>query len=228
MGHHLSDFPGTHLRMSNVRPHDTWIQDEVFTYNGQQVVRKAGEKLHPALGAPFRRLRDEAPEFWVSLKAAGTRLCQQPAGFEDTIISCWKVQAQAELYPCSVAVRDIFNAPLSEDARDMMRLHQQIPSWVRGKMTATIRVTDRHIAAKMKAVRRQVHSELRRELIALAELEECRAVFKCGPYEVLRTLLSTVNTMREERIEQDLILSHEGQCLARLEAQTQRGALHQV
>ncbi len=199
-------FPGCHLRMSNVSDSDTWLQDEVFTYNGQQVVRKAGEKLHPSLGAPFRRLRDEAPEFWAELKAAGIRLYQQPAGFEDTVISCWKVQAQAEVYPCSVAVRDMFNAPLSEDCRDMMRLHQQIPSWVRGKMTAAIQCTDTHIAARMKAQCRHEHAKLRRELIRLAELEDCRAVFRCGPYEVLRTLLATVGAMREICITEETIL----------------------
>ena len=48
--------------------------------------------------------------------------------------------------------------------------------------------------------------KLKRELIKLAELEDTRAVFKCGVYETLRLLADSVDQLQKEMDENETLL----------------------
>ena len=52
----------------------------------------------------------------------------------------------------------------------------------------------------------QKHIKLRTELQKLAELQQTRAVFKCGTYEIMRTLYEVISECREEFRQDDRLL----------------------
>ncbi len=82
----------------------------------------------------------------------------------------------------------------------MMGSIQQFAAWVLGKITAIVQVTDTDVSFRMKAKSRSAHETLRRELMKLAGAEDCMAIFRCGSYEVLRTLVESIEALRDEMI----------------------------
>ena len=80
----------------------------------------------------------------------------------------------------------------------MMSLCQQIPAWIRGKVTPVIQLADTHVIKPVKTKTAQKHIKLRKELQRLAEAEKTRAVYKCGFYEIMRTLYDVISECRED------------------------------
>ena len=165
--------------------------------------------MPPGLGQCFKKLYegDGGPEFFDQLKAAGIECYQQPAGFEDTIITGWKLELQGRKYVCSIGLRDLFGGALSADSREHMSLIGQVPAWVMGKMTAAVQVTDTDVAMRLKARSREAHDKMRLELLKLAEAEGTRAVFKMTVYEVLRVLLESIESLRVTFFEENTLLA---------------------
>ena len=131
----------------------------------------------------------EAPEFWALLEQTDMQFYQQPSGFDDNIICCWKVEHQASQAPCSLRVVDSFAGGLSTEVRKTAGLLNQIITEIEAKMTAAVQVTDTDEAFRLKSAQRRQEKVLRKELMRLAELEDTRAVFKCGVYEVLKLVV---------------------------------------
>jgi len=125
------------------------------------------------------------------------RFFQQPAGFEDSVLSGWIVEEQHEAYGLTIALRDLFGGGLSESTRNKMSLCQQLAAFIRGKITSIIQLADTHVIQPFKACTTEQHAQLRKELMRLAEVEGTRAVFRCGTYEMMRTLLEVVDKMKE-------------------------------
>eukprot|EP00959_Pyramimonas_sp_CCMP1952_P279264 5838707-Pyramimonas_sp.AAC.1 len=146
--------------------------------------------------------RSENKELFRRLRELGVEIYQQPAGFEDSVITVWKIQHQAKAAACSIGLRDMFAGALSESAINASAAFGQLPVFIRGKMTAAVQVTDTDVAFRLKAKVRRRQMELRKELQRLAEVESTRAVFKCGNYEVLRTVASAIEDLRSD-FEQD-------------------------
>eukprot|EP00959_Pyramimonas_sp_CCMP1952_P159873 3343850-Pyramimonas_sp.AAC.1 len=133
-------------------------------------------------------VRSENKELFQRLADLDVEIYQQPAGFEDSVITCWKLEKQSQAASCSIGLRDMFAGALSDSALNCAAALGQLPVFIRGKMTAAVQVTDTDVAFRLKAKVRQRQKELRKELQRLAESEGTRATFKCGTYEVLRTL----------------------------------------
>ena len=182
---------GTHLCLRYIdKKTRTWNKTHSYEYQGKQVLRKKGDSVGQ-LGKGLLDLYNEHPQFFDQLDEAGIQIYQQPAAFEDSIITCWKVEFQGVLYPVSIALRDLFGGALTAEAREAMSAVGQITSWIMGKMTASLQVTDTDVAMRMKAMTRAAHDRLRLELIKLAAAEDTRQIFRCGTYEILRILLET-------------------------------------
>ena len=63
------------------------------------MVRLAGTPLQPAnLGAAILDFREDFPEKWAQMIELRIRFYQQPAGFEDAVISMWRVEEQHHPY----------------------------------------------------------------------------------------------------------------------------------
>ena len=69
---------------------------------------------------------------------------------------------------------------------------------IRGKVTSIQQVADTHVIRPMKLKTQKLHRELRKELIKLAEMEGTRAIFRCGNYEIMRTLSDVISEIKPE------------------------------
>ena len=153
--------------------------------------RAAPAPLWPCRGARGP-VRSENKELFQRLAALGVEIYQQPAGFEDSVITRWKLEKQSQAASCSIGLRDMFAGALSDSALNASAALGQLPVFIRGKMTAAVQVTDTDVAFRLKAKVRRMQQALRTQPLALAEAEGTRAIFKCGCHEVFRTLAEAV------------------------------------
>ena len=101
------------------------------------------------------------------------------------MICAWKVYHQAKSAPCSIRVVDSFGGGLGKEVRETVALLNQPICENEAKMTAALQVTDTDEACRLKSIQRKHETGLRKELMRLAELDDTRAAFKCGVYEVI-------------------------------------------
>ena len=113
---------------------------------------------------------------------------QQPAGFVDNVVFSWMSKNQAKTCVGSVEQRDLFASPLSENGKAVSFLSHQIQTFIAGKMSAALQLTDTHFGFMIKACTRRVKEDIKREMRAEAEAKGQKHPigFKCGPYEILR------------------------------------------
>ena len=90
---------------------------------------------------------------------------------------------------------DSFGGGLSREVRETAALHNQLITEIEAKMTAALQVTDTDESFRLKSYQKRREKELRKELMRVAQLEDTRAVFKCGAYEVLKLLASSLEEM---------------------------------
>ena len=90
---------------------------------------------------------------------------------------------------------DSFGGGLSREVRETAALHNQLITEIEAKMTAALQVTDTDEAFRLKSCQKRKEKELRKELMRVAQLEDTRAVFKWGTYEVLKLLASSLEEM---------------------------------
>ena len=91
-------------------------------------------------------------------------IMQQPSGFIDNVLFKWRTEAQMEVYPQAVHLRDLFASALSQESGQIMVLAHQAPAWLEGKMTAALQVTDMDISRPFKVAANKAKDALRREL----------------------------------------------------------------
>ena len=151
-----------HARLSNMSEEGTWIEAERFHCDGKETVRQAGMQVPEQLAQSLRALRKEHPEFFQRLRDLGVEIYQQPAGFEDSVITAWKIEKQAQAASCSIGLRDMFAGGLSETALATAATFGQLPVFIRGKMTAAVQVTDTDVAFRLKAKVRRRQQQLRK------------------------------------------------------------------
>ena len=108
------------------------------------------------------------------------------------------VMEQSKVWGYTIAVRDLFTGALAETTREKMYLVNQIPCWIRGKITDVLQIADTHVNRPLKVVTAKKHEDLRKELQKLAQLEKTHAIFKCGTYETMRTILEVVIECKDD------------------------------
>ena len=131
-------FTGTHCRLSNISEAGTWKETETFHVDGKEIVRRAGNQVPEKLAQTLRDLRTKNRDLFSRLERLGVEIYQQPAGFEDSVITAWKIERQAQDAPVSIGLRDMFAGGLSETALTTMASFNQLPVFIRGKMTAAV------------------------------------------------------------------------------------------
>ena len=191
-------FTGSHFNAQNVSEDRTWLSTDTAWINGAQKTWEAGKPVEHGLGSALLKFRDDHPKMWKDMQAFGFRFYQQPAGFEDAIITKWKIQEQSKVHGQTLAVRDLFTGALAESSRMSMMLNQQLSAWIRSKITAIVQVADTHVIRPVKIRKLQKDVELRRQLIKLSELEKTAVVFKCGLYEIMKSLYEVFTELGAE------------------------------
>ena len=189
---------GTHFREHNVDENNCWIEDEHFFVKGEPISRTAGRPVEKGLGSSLLNFRKDHPELYKEMKDLGIRFYQQPAGFEDAVITDWKVREQHKQYGLTHAVRDMFTGGLAETTKIRQAQCQQVQNCVSAKVTAVIQLADVAVIRPVKLKTIEKHAKLRKELMRLAEFQGTRAIFKCGTYEIFRTLCDVIRECTED------------------------------
>ena len=83
---------GAHARLSNIDENGRFIKDEAFEYAGTPVFRKAGTSARGLLRS-WVKLRNTNPKAREWLEYID--VMQQPSGFQDSIISTWRIEREA-------------------------------------------------------------------------------------------------------------------------------------
>ena len=198
---------GVHARLSNIDNEGYGIEDEAFEHKGQPVLRKAKTWAHGALKSwvELRRSNPVAREMLQHIE-----LMPQPAGFQDTIISKWRIE-QTAVEGQRFMSRDLNASYLSEGARKASFLSQEICHFEVGKITAVIQPTDTDVAFSYKALTNVESNRLKRELRDKAIEQNTQAVYRCGPYEVLRVVYQAHIKLQQQEVESQALLA----CLRR-------------
>ena len=197
---------GAHCDLSNVSQDRRWIRDQAFNYNGKEVLYKAGEKLHPMHAKALLDSRDQHPELWQRMRDVNIEIYLQPAGFEDGIITKWKIEKQGQRFAVSIGVRDLFGGGLAETTKLAQQAINQIATNITGKMGCALQITDTDVAMRLKNKSAKELQDLRLELHKLAQAEGTRAIFRCGTYEVLRALTGAIEKLRAEMDKENAML----------------------
>jgi hypothetical protein len=199
-------FTGSHFNAQNADENRHYLWDEHYWVSGKEVFHKAGTPIQHGLGAALLNFRDENPEMWNRAQELKMRFYQQPAGFEDATICQMKHQEQGKTYPCSISLKDMFTGGLSEAARREAANRQQLLAWIRAKVTALIQLADTHVIRQTKLIKLQQDMVLRSELAKLADMEGTRSVFHCGFYEIMRTLIVTIEKTKEKMLAENTLM----------------------
>jgi hypothetical protein len=179
---------------------------QAFNYNGREVHYKTGEKLRSMQAKALLDSRDQHPELWQRMRGVGIEIYLQPAGFEDGIITKWKIEKQGQWFAVSIGVRDLFGGCLAETTKQAQNAINQLASHIAGKMGCALRPTDTDVAMRLKNRSAKELQDLRLELHKLAEAEGARAIFRCGAYEVLRALTGATEKPKADTDEEDAML----------------------
>ena len=172
--------PGAHGRLSNIDEAGNFIKDEIFEVRGKQKVRKAGTSAGNLM-LSWRKLRDggdpEVRSFFKDIE-----VMQQPAAFCDGVIISWIAEMRKnEGYSRVISVRDMFAGGLSQSAKRMSIVTSQLLSFIAGKMTPVMQLTDVAVAFSLKKQIEACKAELRREKRGIEDLQA--APFEDKPRE---------------------------------------------
>ena len=114
--------PGAHASLDNISPSGLWLEDEVFTYNGQERRHVKGMTAGRALLA-WRKLRDEQPSLFRHFS-----VMSQPASNADGITLPWTIKSQSMSYPVSIWMRDAYGLAFSEHTMRTLFMGHQLQS----------------------------------------------------------------------------------------------------
>jgi hypothetical protein len=96
---------------------------------------------------------------------------------------------------------------LSEGARKASFLSQEICHFEPGRITAVIQPTDADVAFSYKALTNVESNRLKRELRDKAIEQNTQAVYRCGPYEVLRVVYQAHIKLQQQEVESQALLA---------------------
>ena len=182
--------PGAHARLSNISPEGLFIEDDVFAVKGKQKVRKA-QTSAGNLMLSWRKLRDggdeEMKQFFKEIE-----VMQQPAAFCDGVIIAWIAEMRKkEGYDKLISVRDMFAGGLGSSCKRMSATCGQLLTYIAGKMTPVMQVTDTAVAFELKRKVEAVKAEVRREKRGRNEDAFCadlKAETRCDAADLMRIL----------------------------------------
>jgi hypothetical protein len=133
-------------------------------------------------------------------------ITQQPAGFSDSIIAKWRIEAQADFFPCVFHSRDLCASYLRETARKARFLSQEVCHWIGGKLRAVMQVIDTDVAFPFRAAASRSQATLKRELGEKAFEEKAPCILKCGPYEILRITYEAICHIEQQKSDHEVLL----------------------
>ncbi len=157
------------------------MQSESFRVGDQLVEHVAGQSVGNVMQR-WRELRRQEPELF-----GGVRVWQSPTAFADSVIYAWQQQEESARFENLVRIVDGLRTHWTEQAAERNWLSQTMQQCVPLGCTPLVQVTDTGLAMPAKAAARATHDRQRDLLRLKARQEKTKAVYKCGPREVLQT-----------------------------------------
>jgi hypothetical protein len=208
---------GAHGRLSNIDEQGRFVEDEVFMVKGKQKVRKAGTAAGNLM-LSWRKLRDEGDEEMKGF-FRDIEVMQQPSAFCDGVIIAWIAELRKkEGYSQVISVRDMFAGGLSASCKRMSIACSSLLSFIAGKMTPVMQLTDVAVAFTLKKIIEAIKAELRRtkrgNVGPEAAFLEAPNETKCDSEDLMRILGRSWKRMREqdEKDEPDRLLKAARSC----------------
>ena len=202
LGDSLVIVGGVHCRLNNISEDGKWIKTEKFIVGGQEKVHFAGKSVGNVMQA-WRALRKERPELFE-----GISVMQQPAAVVDSVITTWSIMEMAMKYPCMLWQRDLSGGGgFSLQAKQAMKIAGQVPSWIAGKMTAVLQITDTDFAFLMKSYAEEVKREVRVQMEAVAAQAKKEVSLKCGAFEIMQIIAGSLNRLKETTLKKNVVLA---------------------
>ena len=192
LGRSLVIVAGVRCRLSNISDAGTWLQTENFKVGETMVNHIKGRSARGAM-ASWVQLRRERPELFKRID-----VMQQPAAVMDSVLFQWVLEDQAMQFPVSLWMRDLSGGGgFALQSEIAMKLAGQVPSWVLGKMTSVLQITDTDFARPLKLHANQAKQELRQILKATAAQTGANESLKCGHAEILFIIDSALRLLEE-------------------------------
>ena len=202
LGDSLVIVAGVHCRLNNISEDGKWITTEKFIVGGKEKIHFAGKSVGNVMVA-WRKLRTERPYLFE-----GISLMQQPAAVVDSVITTWTIMEMALKYPCMLWQRDLSGGGgFSLQAKQAMKIAGQVPSWIAGKMTAVLQITDTDQAYLMKCYAEEVKREVRLELEAVAAQAHKEVSLKCGAFEIMQIIAGALKKLKDTTIQKNVVLA---------------------
>ena len=194
---------GDHGRLSNLDDSGCLIRDEAFQWNGREALRRAGASARGLL-SKFVELRRQNPAAREMMKKV--RIMSQPSGFVDPIILSWMNEQLSEEFTVVLAQRDLFAASLSEPDKMSRYLSHIAVSFISGKMTSCLQLTDTDIAAPFKSAAMRVKQRVAAEMKHIRQQRGQMSNFKCGAAEVLRIAFEAHEYIENLNLQNQVVL----------------------
>ena len=193
---------GVHCRLSNIDAAGRWVKTEKFVVAGVAKTHVAGRS---ALGsmASWVKLRSERPDLFEHVD-----VMQQPAAVMDSILFAWVVEAQAMKYPVSLWQRDLSGGGgYALQSMKAMQVANQVPTWILGKMTSVLQITDTGFARPLKVNAIGAKAAMRQQLKAAAAQTGAETTLKCGPLEIMTIIHESLEKLVEDTAGKNLVLA---------------------
>ena len=198
VGKGLLVVPGQWARLSNISATGTWLKTERFKVGDKVIVRQQGSSVGRIL-EPYRKLRESHPEL-----VAEVEIMSQPASNVDSVILSWKIEAQAQQFPCSVWMRDCFSSVFSDSAAEAMSLGNQLSCLVAQKCTSMLQITDTDFSKQFKSLVRKRLTEMRSEW--QEKPKDTHSVWKVGAFEIVSAVVFAQKFMQEKNLSDQWVL----------------------
>ena len=126
-------------------------------------------------------LRSQFPYLFTDIK-----VYQQPAAWMDEIVTAWSIEELQERCPQCVHQRDLFGSALADVNKKKMQLAHQIPTWIAGKMTPVLQLTDTDLAHPMKAAAQAAKKVIAHDMRIAGQINGQKPTFTCGPKQMMQ------------------------------------------
>ena len=114
----------------------------------------------------------------------------------------------AAKYPCMLWQRDLSGGGgFSLQAKQSMKIACQVPSWIAGKMTAVLQITDTDMAVLVKSYAEEVKREVRVQMEAVAAQAKKEVSLKCGAFEIMQIIAGALKKLKETTLKKNVVLA---------------------
>jgi len=192
---------GAHARLSNIDDEGRWIETEQFYSSGEKIIHKAGASAGGALSS-YVALRKEKPELFKDVIVFSS-----PAANETSVTEIWQTQDLEKRVGQCIHQRDMYSAGLSEEARKAHQLCQSLSTWIAGKMTPVLQLTDTDASKTVQDACRRKKMDLMLETKMAAEAAGTKPVYSCGAEQIMELASAAHEALVKKQLAKEFVVA---------------------